>query len=209
MKKTLLVIIVSTLLFVSAGIAQDKGSSLHFGPKVGLNLSNVYDSEGENFDADAKVGFAAGVFVAIPLGRLLGIQPELLYSQKGFKASGSILGNDYTFTRTLNYLDIPLLVVVKPSEMFSIVAGPQYSYLMSTKDVFENSFLNTEQEEEFDNDNLRKNTLCFLGGFDINLSSIVIGARVGWDLFQNNGDESSTTPRYKNVWYQATVGFRF
>ncbi|MDD3568547.1 MAG: porin family protein [Bacteroidales bacterium] len=209
MKKTLLVIIVSTLLFVSAGIAQDKGSSLHFGPKVGLNLSNVYDSEGENFDADAKVGFAAGIFVAIPLGRLLGIQPELLYSQKGFKASGSILGNDYTFTRTLNYLDIPLLVVVKPSEMFSIVAGPQYSYLMSTKDVFENSFLNTEQEEEFDNDNLRKNTLCFLGGFDINLSSIVIGARVGWDLFQNNGDESSTTPRYKNVWYQATVGFRF
>jgi hypothetical protein len=209
MKKTLLVIIVSTLLFVSAGIAQDKGSSLHFGPKVGLNLSNVYDSEEENFDADAKVGFAAGIFVAIPLGRLLGIQPELLYSQKGFKASGSILGNDYTFTRTLNYLDIPLLVVVKPSEMFSIVAGPQYSYLMSTKDVFENSFLNTEQEEEFDNDNLRKNTLCFLGGFDINLSSIVIGARVGWDLFQNNGDESSTTPRYKNVWCQATVGFRF
>lgn len=209
MKKTLLVIIVSTLLFVSAGIAQDKGSSLHFGPKVGLNLSNVYDSEEENFDADAKVGFAAGIFVAIPLGRLLGIQPELLYSQKGFKASGSMLGNDYTFTRTLNYLDIPLLVVVKPSEMFSIVAGPQYSYLMSTKDVFENSFLNTEQEEEFDNDNLRKNTLCFLGGFDINLSSIVIGARVGWDLFQNNGDESSTTPRYKNVWCQATVGFRF
>ncbi|NHB68826.1 porin family protein [Perlabentimonas gracilis] len=209
MKKTLLLIIVSTLLFVNAGIAQDKGSSLHFGPKVGLNLSNVYDSEGENFDADAKVGFAAGIFVAIPLGRLLGIQPELLYSQKGFKASGSILGNDYTFTRTLNYLDIPLLVVVKPSEMFSIVAGPQYSYLMSTKDVFENSFLNIEQEEEFDNDNLRKNTLCFLGGFDVNLSSIVIGARVGWDLFQNNGDGSSTTPRYKNVWYQATVGFRF
>ncbi len=204
MKKTL-TLFVSIALLASAGIAQD----IHFGPKVGLNISNVYDSEGENFDADPKIGLAAGLFVSIPLGSFLGIQPEMLFSQKGFKASGSILGNDYTFTRTLNYIDIPLLISVKPSEMFTIVAGPQYSYLISSKDVFENSFLDIEQEEEFDNENLRRNTLCFLGGFDVNVNSIVIGARVGWDLFQNNGDGSSTTLRYKNVWYQATVGFRF
>jgi hypothetical protein len=41
------------------------------------------------------------------------------------------------------------------------------------------------------------------------LNSAVIGARVGWDLMQNNGDGSSSTIRYKNVWYQATIGFRF
>ena len=203
-KKTLL-LIVSLVLLINAGIAQE----IHFGPKVGLNLSNVYDSEGEEFEADAKIGLAAGIFVSLPLGSLFGFHPEILFSQKGFKASGSILGSNYTFTRTLNYIDIPLLLAVKPSEMFTIVVGPQYSYLMSKKDVFKNSFLTTEQEEEFENDNLRKNTLCFLGGFDVNVSSIVIGARVGWDLYQNNGDGSSTTPRYKNVWYQATVGLRF
>ncbi|MBN1989353.1 MAG: PorT family protein [Bacteroidales bacterium] len=205
MKKTLFLIIASVALFASTGFSQD----VHFGPKVGLNLSNVYDSEGEDFDADAKFGLAAGLFVSIPIGSFLGIQPEVMFSQKGFKASGSILGNNYTFKRTLNYIDVPLLIAVKPSEMFSIVAGPQYSYLISSKDEFEDSFLDIEQEEEFENDNLRKNTLCFLGGFDVNLSSVVIGARVGWDLFQNNGDGSSTTPRYKNVWYQATIGFRF
>jgi len=43
---------------------------------------------------------------------------------------------------------------------------------------------------------------------DINLNNIVIGARAGWDLFNNNGDGTSTTPRYKNVWAQATVGIR-
>lgn len=205
MKKTLFLIIASVALFASTGSSQD----IYFGPKVGLNLSNVYDSEGENFDADAKFGLAAGLFVSIPIGSFLGVQPEVMFSQKGFNASGSILGNNYTFKRTLNYIDVPLLIAFKPSEMFSIVAGPQYSYLISSKDEFEDSFLNLEQEEEFENDNLRKNTLCFLGGFDVNLSSVVIGARVGWDLFQNNGDGSSTTPRYKNVWYQATIGFRF
>jgi hypothetical protein len=209
MNKTLLLLTVSIALLANVSIAQDMRSSIHLGPKVGVNISNVYDSESEDFDADPKLGLAAGLFVSIPIGKFLGIQPEALFSQKGFKASGSILGSDYTITRTLNYIDIPLLVVVKPSEKFSIVAGPQYSYLMSSKDVFENSLLNVEQEEEFDNDNLRRNTLCFLGGFDINLNSAVIGARVGWDLMQNNGDGSSSTIRYKNVWYQATIGFRF
>ncbi len=205
MKKSLLLIIISFALLANVGIAQD----IYFGPKAGLNISNVYDSEGENFDADAKIGLAAGLFVSIPFGSFLGIQPEILFSQKGFKGNGSILGSDYSFTRTLNYIDVPLLLVVKPSEMFSIVAGPQYSYLMSSKDEFENSFLDIENEEQFDNDNLRKNTLCFLGGFDVNFNQLVIGARVGWDLYQNNGDGSSSNIRYKNVWYQATVGFRF
>jgi len=47
-----------------------------------------------------------------------------------------------------------------------------------------------------------------VGGVDINLVNIVLGARVGLDMYNNNGDGTSTTPRYKNVWAQATVGFR-
>lgn len=207
MKKISLIIIVA-LFMVNLGLAQDNRGALAFGPKIGLNLANVYDSEGEKFEADPKFGFVAGAFLSIPIGTYLGIQPELLYSQKGFKASGSVLGSDYTFTRTLNYLDIPLLITVKPTPMLTLLAGPQYSYLLSKKDVFKDSFLDVEQEEEFDNDNLRKNTLCFLGGFDINVSRLVIGARVGWDLFQNVGDGTSTTPRYKNVWYQVTLGVK-
>jgi hypothetical protein len=205
--KKIALIILSIALLSNISNAQDNRNSFRFGPKVGLNLANVYDSEGEEFDADAKFGFVAGAFAAFPIGSLIGFHPELLYSQKGFQASGSILGSAYTFTRTLNYIDIPLLIAVKPSSSFTIVAGPQYSYLMSKKDVFTNSLLTTEEEEEFENENIRKNTLCFLGGFDINVNRVTIGARVGWDLFQNNGDGTTTTPRYKNVWYQATIGF--
>lgn len=206
MKRIVLLVIAVVFVF-SITNAQDNRSTLRFGPKAGLNLANVYDTEGEEFDAEAKIGFVAGAFAAIPIGKFLGFHPELLYSQKGFQASGSVLGSAYTFTRTLNYIDIPLLIAVKPTPGFTILAGPQYSYLMSKKDVFTNSFLNTEDQEEFENENLRKNTLCFLGGFDVNVSRFVFGARVGWDLFQNNGDGTSTTPRYKNVWYQATIGF--
>jgi len=210
MKKIVLMVAAVALMAgsISAQVV-DNRNELQFGLKIGLNLSNVYDSEGEQFDADAKFGLAAGGFLSIPIGTYLGVQPEILFSQKGFKATGTLLGSPYEFTRTTSYLDIPLLIALKPSPMVTLLAGPQYSYLMKQKDVFTSGVGNSQQEEEFDNDNIRKNTMCFLGGLDLNFDRLVFGGRVGWDLYNNNGDGTSTTPRYKNVWYQATVGFRF
>jgi hypothetical protein len=211
MKKTSLII--AAISFIAFGSSaqtsqNDLSNKITFGIKAGANLSNVYDSEGEQFNADAKLGIAAGIFVGIPIGPFFGIQPEVLFSQKGFKGTGSLLGSDYKFTRTTNYIDIPLLIAIKPSPFITILAGPQYSYLLKQKDSFTYSIVSDVQEQTFKNDNIRKNTLGIIGGIDINLSNLVIGARVGWDLTQNNGDGTSTTPRYKNVTYQATVGFR-
>lgn len=187
----------------------DQRSKMMFGLKAGANYSNVYDSKSESFNANGKFGLAAGAFVIIPIGKYIGIQPEVLFSQKGFKATGSLLGSPYSFTRTTSYIDVPLLLSIKPVESFTILVGPQYSYLLKQKDNFVTSATSVAQQKEFDNDNIRKNTLCITGGFDVNLKQIVLSGRAGWDVQNNNGDGTSSTPRYKNVWYQATVGFRF
>jgi len=207
MKTILMMLAVVTGLagYSNAQEGADFRENLRIGLKAGLNLSNVYDTKGESFQADAKFGFAAGAFVSIPIGKFLGIQPEILFSQRGFKTSGSFLLNTYNYTRTTNYLDIPVLLQLKPNKFLTLLAGPQFSYLMKQTDNFEG----TSNEQEFENDNLRRNTLCFTGGIDLNLNRIVFGARAGWDVQDNKGDGSSTIPRYKNVWYQATVGFTF
>jgi hypothetical protein len=185
-------------------------SKITYGIKAGLNISSIYDTNNESFDADHKLGLAAGVFVSMPLGRVFGFHPEVLFSQKGYKTSGAYLGViGYEFTRTSNFLDIPLMIAFKPTSVFTVVAGPQISYLMYQKDVFTSGELSEEQTRDFENDNLRKNTLCFLGGFDLNAYPIVIGARAGWDVQNNNGDGTSTDPRYKNVWYRVSIGYRF
>ncbi len=212
MKKNLSLIAAISLMALSINAQTtepDFREQLRLGVKVGVNYSNVYDSQGEQFNADPKFGLAAGGFLAIPVGKYLGVQPELLFSQKGFKATGVAVGIPYELTRTTNFIDIPILFVIKPSTTFSILAGPQYSYLIKQKNVFTNPIASVEQEEEFQNENIRKNILCFLGGIDINLDQMVLGLRAGWDIQNNNGDGTSTTPRYKNVWYQATAGFRF
>jgi hypothetical protein len=187
----------------------DNREKLFFGLKVGTNYSNVYDSQGEDFVADAKFGLAGGAFVSIPIGSFFGIQPEILFSQKGYKSTGTFLGSSYSMTRTTDYLDIPLLVAIKPIENVSILFGPQFSYLMKQKDDFTGGTITSTQEETYTNDNYRKNTFCLTGGADLNIDHLVIGLRAGWDVENNNGDGTTTTPRYKNMWYQATIGYRF
>jgi hypothetical protein len=208
MKKNI-IILFSIILISGNLVAQDDRNKISIGVKAGANFSNVYDSEGEEFNSDGKLGLAAGAFVAIPIGQFFGIQPELLFSQKGFKSTGSLLGFDYSLTRTSNYIDVPILFALKPSSFVTVLLGPQYSYLIKQTDEFDNSLYSSVVEEEFDNENIRKNTLGFIGGLDINIDDFVVGARVAWDLFNNNGDGTSTTPRYKNVIGQITLGYRF
>lgn len=212
--KTLIVSISVLLLTLQSNnvIAQssdnDARESLAFGIKAGINYSNVWDEKGQDFAADPRVGFAGGLFLGIPIGTYLGVQPELLISQKGFQASGTLLGTPYSFTRTTTYLDIPLQVQFKPIQAFTILVGPQYSYLLHEKNVYSFGTNSTAQEQEFTNDNVRKNILGFTGGIDINISHVVVSGRMGWDFQTNNGDGTSSTPRYKNRWIQFTVGFR-
>ena len=203
--------LIALFVFAGTGMAQtsDFSEKISIGVKAGASISNVYDTQGDEFDADAKLGFAAGAFVQIPLGRFLGFHPEILFSQKGYQGSGSILGSDYNYTRTTNFIDVPLLIALKASPFVTFLVGPQYSYLVSQKYYLHTALGDVTEEEHFENENLLKNTLSVTGGFDINLSSIVIGARAGWDITNNKGDGTSTTPRYKNMWYQATVGYRF
>jgi len=212
MKKFLVMSIV-TILTVNIVIAQDNKSDsrkrTHFGLKAGANRSNIYDSKTQNFSYDAKFGFVGGAFLAIPIGKFVGIQPEVLFSQKGFKGSGISAGEPYNFTRTSNFIDVPIFLAIKPSRYVTILAGPQFSYLTSQRDVFTNTLYSSSQEQQFNNSNLRKNILCFVGGLDFNFAEGVIGTRVGWDVQNNNGDGSSSVPNYKNVLLQLTLGVRF
>lgn len=192
---------------VTNSIAQS--TTVSFGIKAGTNYSNVYDSDNDDFVADGKFGFSAGGFATIPLGKFLGIQPEILYSQKGFKSTGTYFGSTYEMTRTTDFIDVPVLLAVKPIDQVTLLFGPQFSYLLKQKDEFTGGNISSTQQQEFDNDDITKNILGLTGGADINVDNLVFGLRAGWDIKTNEGNGDSSTPRYKNMWYQATVGYRF
>ena len=208
-KKTVLLF---ALLAATFGFSQvstiDTRDELKLGFKAGVNFSNVYDDEGQDFVAQGKTGFAAGAFVAIPLGKFFGVQPEVMYSQKGFKAVGKVLGFDYNYTRTTTFVDIPLLLQIKPIPMLSFVAGPQFSYLLETKNEF-NGSSSTTTEQSINSDNYKKNIFGFVVGADVNIDHFTLSARAGWDISKSDVDGNSSAPRYKNQVIQLTAGYTF
>ncbi|WP_375581257.1 porin family protein [Marivirga tractuosa] len=210
--KNLKILATAAFMTISSfAIAQEKSNdyreNIYFGLKAGLNVSNIYDSNEDDFNADGKLGMVGGAVLNMPISKYFGIQPEFLFSQKGFKGSGTFLGSEYNFTRTTSYIDIPLQLTFKASEFATFVAGPQFSYLINQKDVFDNSAGSFTHEEDFKNDNIRKNILGFVAGMDLYLDGFIIGGRVGWDFQDNHGDGTSDTPRYKNAWLQGTIGY--
>lgn len=203
--------IILFLLVASASVQaqmDDNRDVLSFGLKAGLNMSNVWDTKGQDFVADPKYGLAGGAFLSLPIGKYLGVQPEVMISQKGFKGSGSLLGFDYSYTRTTTFIDVPLLVQFKPIQYFTLLAGPQFSYLLKEKNVYTFGSNSAEQEQAFTNEDPRNNIMGFVVGADINVNKLVISARAAWDFQTNNKNSVSTTPRYKNQLLQLTVGFR-
>lgn len=209
MKKMILILVAVSFManIISAQYdSADSRDKVQFGLKAGSNFSNVYDTKDQDFVADYKFGFTGGLFLTIPAGKYLGIQPEILFSQKGYKAAGTFLTIPYAYTHTTSYIDVPLLVTLKPSGFITLLAGPQYSFLIMEKNEFTSGNFTETQQSEFEND---KSVFGVLGGIDVNLEKLVLGLRAGWDLQNNDGDGTTTNPRYRNMWYQATLGIRF
>jgi hypothetical protein len=210
MKKPIILAASLFISMISVSNAQDNDNreKIALGLKAGVNRSNVYDAQGQDFKADAKMGFVGGAFLSIPLSKFIGIQPEALISQKGYTATGTLLGSTYSDTRTTTYLDIPIQLQLKPADFLTLVGGIQYSYLLHQNDVYAFGLNSIAQDQEFKNDNPRKNIFGAVIGGEVNIDHLVFSLKACWDLQNNSGDGSSYTPRYKNVWVQATIGFR-
>lgn len=104
------------------------------------------------------------------------------------------------------------MFALRPAPFITLLAGPQYSYLLSERTEFTNTFFSDDklvESSDFDNQDVRKNILGAVIGVDANITDMVISARAGMDITHNNGNGSQTEPRYKNVYYQATIGYRF
>lgn len=89
MKKVTTMLIACISLFgMNLNAQEDYRGNLKFGLKAGANYSNVWDEQDNDFEANGKAGFAGGAFLHIPIGKFLGVQPEVYSLKKGFRAPG-------------------------------------------------------------------------------------------------------------------------
>src|SRR5262249_17355914 len=97
---------------------------------AGVNISKVsVDPSGIVDETKFKAGFAAGVFVSWSFSPMIAIQPEVLYSQKGFQVSE----DNGTQDEKWGWIEVPLLAQIGKSRLVYALAGPAFSFLTRAK----------------------------------------------------------------------------
>jgi len=178
------------------------------GFKGGLSIATMVKTDDKSFSSTPLYAFNGGAVILLPLGKVIAIQPEVLFSQKGYRATGTSIAGDYDYRRVSNCLDIPLLLRINLSKELGLVAGPQYSYLLSTHTTFKSGGTSYQQTVDNDNSNITKNIFGGVLGLDINLNdNMFLYGRYTIDFKNNNGDGTSSTPAYKNQVFQVGLGF--
>jgi hypothetical protein len=212
MKKLFLVAIV---LFIAAsadaqrrGYRKQRASDDYYQPRIGLtgglNIANTVSSRNSDFSTDTKLGANVGLFVDIPIVYPLSFQPEILYSQKGYRAN-TIYGD---FAQRANFIDVPILAKIKLAPTFNVLIGPQISFLMNTRNTYYDDFDVVYQERyNYNGDK------TFVGGvigvaFDLN-RNVDLRGRYTIDFQENNPNGSSGVPDYRNQVWQVGLGFKF
>ncbi len=128
-----------------------------FGVRGGANISNLSGDLRNEDRFENKVGFHGGIFANFGIvDDFFSIQPELLYSSKGFKNEESeytVLNQTYRREgkSNYNYLDLPVLAKIKAGPLY-FEAGPQASYLLSvnneTKTYINDNLQSTNRDEK-------------------------------------------------------------
>jgi hypothetical protein len=212
MKRLFLLIVGMVCCFSLAANAQLP----QFGAKIGLNFANVTGS-----DADAifqgngtRTGLVVGAFMTYDLIPLLSIQPEVLYSQKGTKGSGteyvdvngSLYKADYTYTQTFNYIEIPVLLKLnlplgpEVPVKASVYAGPDFAFNVASNIEATAQAIGVSVTSSMDTKSMTNSfdfNLAFGGGVGYDIGPTTLGLELRYTLGTGTIDQSSQTD-FKN-----------
>ncbi len=180
-------VIATTTLHAQAGF--------RFGIKAGANGDKI---SGQAFKEGYNLSYHLGGFAEIDLTKKIGIQPELLWSQSTTsKASGldaiyQTLPNDVK----LDYLQIPILLRYNVNNMFTLLAGPQFSVLVNHK----NNLLQNGEAA------FKQGDFAMVLGGQFNLKMLRVYGRynIGLQNINDYGDKNKWT----NQQIQLGVGIR-
>lgn len=179
--------------------AQDSSTSglegVNFGVKAGVNFATIAGDETD--DIKLKTAFHVGLVTEIPVSDSFSVQPELLYSAQGTK------GDEGDDELKMDYINIPVMAKFYVDEGFSIEAGPQVGFLVSSELEIDGQTEDIKDEMSSIDFGLNfglgyklETGLCFGARYNLGLSNI-------WDF------EGSDDFKNQNSVIQISVGYFF
>lgn len=173
----------------------------------GINIANIIKDGGQNFHTNTKIGANVGAGFDLPIIYPLSITVEGLYSQKGYTAQTT----DGQFKQRTDFIDVPVLAKIHVVPGFNVLVGPQVSFLLQTKNYYDNGFSQTV-EQHYNNtaDGYTKSLIGGVAGISLDVSrNIELRGRYNIDLARNNENGDQYVPAYRNQAWQVGLGIKF
>ena len=195
MTKIKFLLLATFILVAMTPLYAQKKAAFFAGVKAGADFNKI---DGQSFKNQFSFGYQVGAFATIPIGKKLGIQPEVIFSQTNIDTS-SKFSDVYQFTNVsqvkLQYLKIPLLLNFSPNPYVSFQVGPQFGILIDENINLVNNGSNAFTKGDF----------SMLGGLQFNIRKLRIYGRYGVGL--NNLNDIDKKEKWRNQNIQLGVGF--
>ncbi|MFD2514988.1 porin family protein [Pontibacter locisalis] len=165
---------------------------------VRLNV-NSEDSFYEKWGYNYKPAFHFGIYGKHNLSERFSVNPELLFSNKGYSYDKTSEGpNAYSH---LNYLNLPVMAGIKLFNSMDLVLGPEFGYLLNAGAQY-----NKEQYNKFDV-GYALGTNFYAG------EKIYLSFRYSYGLTSVINTDKSQLPingkvDFQNQSYQFSIGYR-
>jgi Outer membrane protein beta-barrel domain len=198
--------------------------------KAGVNFASISESATletyESLENKSVAGFQAGVSFDLDLSNMFTIQPELLFIQKGGKATYAINADNKIVNRLYyNYVEVPVLAKLKffseDGNGLYLLGGPFVGLAISGKQKTSTTILgnttSSEDEFEFDNseegDRLRRTDWGVSFGGGVKFGNVFLDARYNLginNLLDDDADNQNDNKPYRRTrGIGVTIGYEF
>lgn len=158
------------------------------GIKGGVNFSALYTKD--SYDEKMLTGFNIGLFSKVPITQHVAFQPELYFTTKGAEVTYNNTFVDGIGRFKLNYIELPVLLIINVTDNFNIQAGPYASYLLSGKVTNESNVNLFNFEDNINADDFNRFDAGIAAGAGLDFGSLGIGVRYNYG-FTTVGKERS------------------
>jgi hypothetical protein len=143
MKRFIAIIITGIFALMFLLPNPSSAAEIKWGLKIGAVSAKLYGDVVEELEAllgeesKSRIGFSVGGFITFNIAKVFAIQFEILYTMKGIKYEGEIIGTTIKAWWELDYLEVPVLAKIiiptKGGVKPYLFAGPAVALKLSGK----------------------------------------------------------------------------
>ena len=174
--------------------AQNEAKTWTIQPKVGLNIANLTNGDGNK----VRTGISAGIELEYHLTDMFSLLSGVVYSMQGCK-------NKYyantDLTNKLDYINIPIIANVYVAKGLAVKLGVQPGFNIRNKTT---GSLGDLPKDTYKDSEVRSFDFSIPMGLSYEYHSFVVDARYNWGL-----TNVIKNMNHKNSVFQFTLGYKF